>query len=285
MISYVQAIILGALQGVTELFPISSLGHSVIVPALLSWNIDQNADFFVVFLVATHLATALVLIGFFWKDWVKIFQGFVRSIVFRKIKGDAYAKLAWLIIVSTIPAGLLGLVFEKKFAALFGAPKSAALFLIANGILLFVAEKMRRRRYSSLQKIFSADEKISKMSWTEIFRHRLRSDFGSYSGIFSHRRGAFGRTFLRPRPRKRRALRFSSRHANHFRRGAVLKLPSLFHGGYPRGATLVGALFAALGAYLSVKFLTKYFKTKTLTPFAWYSVIAGVVSFTILFVR
>ena len=104
MISYIQAIVLGLVQGITELFPISSLGHSVIIPSLLGWNIDQNADFFVVFLVATHFATALVLLGFFWKDWVKIFQGFFRSIVFHKIKDYAYARLEWIIIVATIPA-------------------------------------------------------------------------------------------------------------------------------------------------------------------------------------
>ena len=283
MISYLQAAVLGIIQGVTELFPVSSLGHSVIVPSLLSWNIDQNADSFVVFLVATHFATALVLLGFFWKDWVKIFQGFFRSIIFRKIAGDGYARLAWLIILATIPAGLLGLIFEKKFAALFGAPKSAALFLIANGILLFAAEKMRRKNILPAEHV-SADEKASKMPWLKSFgvgcaqilalipgfsRTGAALSGGLFSGLDHESAARFA--FLLATP-----IIFAA---------ALLKLPALFHGGYPRGATLVGALFAALGAYFSVRFLTKYFKTKTLTPFAYYSVIAGILSFVILLVR
>ncbi len=282
MISYFQAVVLGAIQGVTELFPISSLGHSVIIPTLLSWNIDQNADFFVVFLVATHLATALVLLGFFWKDWVKIFQGLVRSIAFRKVKDDAYARLGWLIVVATVPAGILGLVFQKKFAALFGAPKSAAVFLVLNGVLLFAAETFRRRRFSGEN--VSPDEKASKMSWTKSFgigcvqilalipgfsRTGAALSGGLFGGLDHESAARFA--FLLATP-----IIFAA---------ALLKLPALFHGGYPRGATLVGALFAALGAYVSVRFLTKYFKTKTLTPFAFYCVIAGVLSFAILLVR
>ncbi len=283
MISYIQAIVLGALQGVTELFPVSSLGHSVIIPSLLGWNIDQNADPFVVFLVATHFATALVLLGFFWKDWVKIFQGFVRSIVFRKIKDDAYAKLAWLVIVATIPAGLLGLIFEKKFAALFGAPKSAALFLIANGVLLFVAEKMRRERIVYEENI-SADEKASKMSFTKSFGVGCVQILALIPGF--SRTGAALSGGLFGGLDHESAARFAFLLATPIIFAAsFLKLPALFHGGYPRGATCVGALFAALGAYLSVRFLTKYFKTKTLTPFAWYCVAAGSLSFAILFIR
>src|ERR1700749_4314000 len=109
MITIFQAIVLGLLQGVSELFPISSLGHSVIVPKLLGWHMPVNAEFFLTFLIATHLATALVLLGFFWRDWVRIIKGLGRSIRDREIApDDADAKLGWLLVVATIPAGILG---------------------------------------------------------------------------------------------------------------------------------------------------------------------------------
>src|SRR6266446_2312414 len=114
MLSYMQAIILGALQGITELFPISSLGHSVIFPRLFGWHINQKDPFFLTFLVATHLATAIVLLGLFWKDWMKIINGLFRSIKEREIgQNDPDAKLAWLLVIGTIPAGILGLLFEE----------------------------------------------------------------------------------------------------------------------------------------------------------------------------
>src|SRR5262249_55676382 len=113
LISYPRAIILGLLQGVTELFPISSLGHTVIIPGLLGWNVHQNADYFLTFLVATHFATALVLLGFFWSDWVRIVKGVGRSLRDRGIASDdTDAKLGWLLVVGTIPAGLLGLLLQ-----------------------------------------------------------------------------------------------------------------------------------------------------------------------------
>ena len=118
LISYPQAIILGLLQGVSELFPISSLGHSVILPQLLGWDIHQNDKYFITFLVATHLATALVLLGFFWRDWVRIVKGLGRSLRDRGIDpDDADAKLGWLLVVGTIPAGILGLAARAQAAA------------------------------------------------------------------------------------------------------------------------------------------------------------------------
>ena len=120
LITYPQAIVLGLLQGVSELFPISSLGHSVILPSLLGWDIHQNDQYFLTFLVATHLATALVLLGFFWSDWVRIVKGIGRSLRDRGIDpDDADAKLGWLLVVGTIPAGILGLLLEHKLRAVF----------------------------------------------------------------------------------------------------------------------------------------------------------------------
>src|SRR5437762_313965 len=120
MLSYFQAAVLGLLQGVSELFPVSSLGHSVILPRLLGWDIHQNDPFFLTFLVATHFATALVLLGFFWQDWVQIVKGLGRSLQERQIREtDSYARLGWLLVVGTIPAGILGLVLESKLRHIF----------------------------------------------------------------------------------------------------------------------------------------------------------------------
>src|SRR3954470_17724544 len=127
LISYPQAIVLGLLQGVTELFPISSLGHSVILPSLFGWDIHQNDPYFITFLVATHLATALVLLGFFWRDWVRIVKGLGRSLRNREIApDDSDARLGWLLVVGTIPAGLLGLLLEHKLRSVFALAQSAS---------------------------------------------------------------------------------------------------------------------------------------------------------------
>ncbi len=123
MISYWQAIVLGLLQGFSELFPISSLGHSVIVADLLGWDIKQNDNFFIIFLVGTHFATALVLLGFFWRDWVRIVRGLGRSLRDREIApDDTDAKLGWLLVIGTIPAGILGLLLEHKLRSVFTSP-------------------------------------------------------------------------------------------------------------------------------------------------------------------
>src|SRR6266550_4797350 len=123
LITYFQAIVLGLLQGFSELFPISSLGHGVILPRLLGWDIHQNDDFFLAFLVATHLATALVLLGFFFEDWKRIVSGLARSLRERQVRrDDVDARLGWLLGVGTIPVGLIGLLAEKSLRSVFASP-------------------------------------------------------------------------------------------------------------------------------------------------------------------
>src|ERR1700760_996494 len=143
-ISYFQGVVLGLIQGASELFPVSSLGHAVVAPRLFGWNIHQNDKFFLSFLVAVHLATAIVLLGFFWRDWVRVIKGLVRSIRQRQIS-DLDARFAWLLVVGTIPAGILGLALEKPLRKAFASPTSAAIFLIVNGLLLYGARRLRRR--------------------------------------------------------------------------------------------------------------------------------------------
>src|SRR4051794_11991166 len=144
-ITYAQAIVLGLLQGAAELFPVSSLGHSVIVPRLLGWDIHQQDDFFITFLVATHLATAIVLFGFFWRDWMRILAGLGRSLRDRGIEpDDRDARLGWLLVIGTVPAGLLGLAFEHPLRSVFANPIAASIFLFLNGVMLLAAERWRR---------------------------------------------------------------------------------------------------------------------------------------------
>src|SRR3989440_11464548 len=156
------------MQGITELFPISSLGHSVILPQLLGWNIHQNDSYFITSLVATHLATALVLLGFFWRDWLRILRGLGRSLRDREIApDDADARLGWLLVVGTIPAGLLGLLLEHALRHLFASAASASFFLMLNGLVLYGAERLRRRapRHDKLE---GGDERIAQaLGWRE----------------------------------------------------------------------------------------------------------------------
>src|SRR5579863_2527613 len=137
MLSYLQAAILGILQGITELFPISSLGHSILLPAILGWTIDQNASYFLTFLVATHFATATVLFFFYWKDWARIFSGILRSVRLRNLASDSDATLGWLLVVGTVPAGIVGVMCQKKVQELFTSPFYIASFLALNGVLLY----------------------------------------------------------------------------------------------------------------------------------------------------
>ena len=146
---YIQAITLGLIQGVTELFPVSSLGHSVILPKLLGWDnvvAAQSAkeSFFLAFLVGLHVATALALLTFYWRDWIRVIRDVVGSVRMRRIE-TADARLGWLIIVATIPAGLMGVLFEHAFRTIFAKPLLAAGFLFVNGLILLAGEWFRRR--------------------------------------------------------------------------------------------------------------------------------------------
>jgi undecaprenyl-diphosphatase len=275
LISYPQAIILGLLQGFAELFPISSLGHSVILPRLLGWDIHQNDPYFITFLVATHLATALVLLAFFWRDWVRIVKGLFRSLRDREIReDDTDAKLAWLLVVGTIPAGILGLALEHKLRDVFASASSAAFFLMLNGLLLYGAELLRRRAES-----FDTDDD-ARIARTVSFRQSF--GIGAAQAIalipgFS-RSGATMAGGLLAGLSNKDAARFAFLLATPIiGAAALLKLPELFgsQGDGVRGQALVAALCSAATAYLSVKFLMRFFETQTLTPFAIYCFLAG----------
>jgi undecaprenyl-diphosphatase len=274
-ISYFQGAMLGLLQGVSELFPVSSLGHSVILPKLVGWNIHQNDKFFITFLVATHLATALVLLFFFRSDWARILKGLGRSLRDRGIApDDTDAKLGWLLVVGTIPAGLLGLLLEHKLRSVFASPQSAAIFLFINGFLLYGAELLRRR---APQVEHDDDTRIARqVGWRDSTLIGAVQALALIPGI--SRSGVTMGGGLLVGLSHKDAARFAFLLATPIiGAAAALKLPELAgpDGRGVRGPALVGALCSALTAYLAVRFLMRFFETRTLTPFAVYCAAAG----------
>ena len=276
-ISYLQAIILGALQGIAEPFPISSLGHAVLLPHLFGWNIHQNDDYFLSFLVATHCATALVLFLFFLDDWKRIWHGFVRSVRGRATPRDLDARLAWLIIVGTIPAGILGVALEHKLRSLFASPTSAAIFLTLNGVLLLAVERFRRRPPRPGDGEGDGDERIAKMGFRQALGIGAAQALALIPGI--SRSGVTMGGGLLAGLSNEDAARYAFLLATPVIGAAgVLKLPSLLGsaGDGVRGQALVGAIAAAITTWAAVKFLLRYFETNRLTPFGVYCIVAGI---------
>jgi undecaprenyl-diphosphatase len=277
LISYFQAVILGLTQGIAEPFPISSLGHAVVLPALFGWNIHQNDKFFLTFLVATHFATAVVFLLLFLKDWVLIVQGLWRSLKMREIReDDTYARLGWLLVAGTIPVGIIGLLLEKPIRSLFASPSLAAAFLIVNGIALLVFERLRRRPPRPGDGLGDSDGRLAKLRWRQsigvgtsqafaLIPGLSRSGFtmggGLLSGLSNEDSARFG--FLLATP-----VIFAA---------AALKLPELLgsEGADVRGPALVGGLCAAVTAFFAVKFLLRFFQSGRLTPFGIYCIAFG----------
>jgi undecaprenyl-diphosphatase len=283
-ISYFQAAILGLLQGIAEPFPISSLGHGVMLPRLLGWNIHQNDDYFLAFLVATHVATATVLLLIFLDDWKRIVRGLGRSLRDREIKpADTDARLGWLLVVGTIPAGAIGLLLEHPLRSLFASPASAAAFLVVNGILLLTFERLRRRPPRPGDYLGDSDARIAKLSWRQAVGVGTAQAAALVPGI-SRSGVTMGGGILFGLSNED-AARYSFLLATPIIGAAgVLKLPDLFGsaGNGVRGPALVGALCAAFTTYLAVKFLLRFFQSNRLTPFGIYCIAAGLIC-TVIF--
>ncbi len=285
---YAQAIILGLLQGVTELFPVSSLGHSVILPKLLGWDnvvAAQSAQesFFLAFLVGMHVATALALLAFFWRDWVRIVGGVLGSVRTRRIETPD-ARLGWLLIVATIPAGLIGLVFEHSLRTVFAKPLLAAGFLFVNGLILLAGEWFRRRAavraVATTHGLNPAGARgLDTLEFHEACVIGVAQIAALMAGI-----SRSGITMVAGLVRgldHEDAARFSFLLATPIILAAgVYKLPDLLgpNGNGVLGQVLAGSVAAGIAAYLSVRFLTRYFTTRTLTPFAIYCLVAGAVA-------
>jgi undecaprenyl-diphosphatase len=341
-LTYLEAGVVGLIQGVTELFPVSSLGHNVLIPALVggSWASDLNVakpeSPYLAFIVGLHVATALALLIYFWRDWVRIIIGFLSSIRYGKFE-TTDQKLAWMIILATIPVGLVGVVFEHEFRVLFGVPIRAAIFLIVNGVILLAGEKFRTRasrradaavaaadgrtasdggdgadseavaagavpagavasrarpaspgtaqhasghraeRQAEIARAISADTRLAEIGYGKavligaaqvlaLLAGISRDGVTMVAGMF----GGLSRTD---------AARFAFLLATPVILAAgVLKIPDLLGhlGNGIRPQVLFGSVLSGVGAYVSVRYLVKYFQTRTLTPFAIYCLVVGV---------
>ena len=272
-----QALIVAILQGVTELFPVSSLGHAVLLPKLLGWHIDQHSAAFLPFLVVLHLGTAAALLAYFWRDWLSLALAFFGQGPVAERKPQW--RLLWLIILATIPAVVLGFVFEKFLRDLFGAPAVAALFLMVNGGLLFAGERLRRQSGTKL---------LGEMSWQQALLIGLWQSTALIPGI--SRSGATMVGALLTGFQHREAAHFSFLIATPIIIGAsVLEVPHLFHPEVAAefGATVwIAGAVAGITAYLSTAFLMRYFRRhdfEALDPFAYYCWGAGLIALALLF--
>jgi undecaprenyl-diphosphatase len=282
MITYFQAIILGLLQGVTELFPISSLGHSVLLSWLFNWHgilKDQSnsESFFLAFLVVLHVATATALLIFYREIWWRIIKGFFKSVGTRRLDSPD-SRLAWLLITATIPAGITGLAFEHVLRTQFAKPLSAIVFLFINGCILLVGDRyLKRTSGASHGGLVATSQNVSdKLTlWRAaligvaqigaLFAGISRSGITMVSGLYSGLN-------------HEDAARFSFLLATPIIFGAgIIKLPDFFShlDNGVRGQILAGGLVAGVAAYFTVRYLDKYFRDKTLRPFGIYCICAS----------
>jgi undecaprenyl-diphosphatase len=316
--SYLQAIVIALVQGVTELFPVSSLGHSVLVPAWIggSWEtlVTQSSQavsetsFYLAYIVALHCATALALLWFFRADWVRIVRGFLRSLgptlrARALVTRDSDERLAWLIVLATIPVGLTGLALEHVFRTVFAKPLAASVFLFVNGLILLAGERVRRtatasadaevaaelerlperrsgaRTAEDLAAARASDERIARLSWGDGIAVGLLQISALLAGI--SRSGVTMVGGLWRGLGHEDAARFAFLLATPVILAAgVLKLPTLAGsaGAHIHGQVVVGVIVTGVSALLSVRFLVRYFETRTLIPFACYCLVVGAAS-------
>ena len=284
-----QIIALGLLQGVAELFPISSLGHTVIIPGLLGWgNLleDQN---FLPLVVTLHLGTAIALLTFFWRDWVALLRAFVRTSLAGRLDADPQGRTIWLVIVGTIPAGLLALAFQSPIQALFfgsALPVLPAAFLALNGAILFVGERLRQCREpfgDDRAKQEQAFGSIPGLSFPQVMLVGVAQSTALIPGI--SRSGVTMVAGMGARLRHEEAARFAFLLATPLIFAAgLLKVPDLFKASDHTMLVyaLIGGVVAGLAAWFSVKFLMRYFQVGRLTPFAYYCLAAGTSAFLLL---
>lgn len=330
-LTYLQATLIGLLQGVSELFPVSSLGHSIIIPALIGgdWarNLNMTADKspYLSFVVAVHVATAVALIVFYRRDWARIISGLLSSIRNRRI-ATSTERLGWLLIAATIPVGLIGLAFEHVIRTTLGRPVVAALFLTANGVLLYAVEKLRNRAATGMRRKgapaptagtmtangdldadipaddelaaaggpttrtatasggdaggdAAADDRLGRRGWGEAIGIGAAQILALLPG-FSRSGATIAAGLVRGLDHQDSA-RFAFLLATPVILAAgLLKLPELAgpEGNGILGQVAAGSLVAGVAAYLALRFLTRYFHTHTLTPFAIYCTLAGLFS-------
>jgi undecaprenyl-diphosphatase len=299
-----QVIVLALLQGVAELFPISSLGHTVILPAVLHWQINQKAPAYLAFVVLLHFGTAGALLLFYWRDWLRLLRVLCASLARGKLSDDPDERFIWLIIVGTLPAVVLALLFEQPLRDNFGQPRTAALLLAANGLLMLAGEVLRRRQSATAPARLvgagrarvsqqDADEAplsagqeykdVDKLGWRGALIVGLFQSLALFPGI--SRSGATMVGGLALGLRHHEAMRFAFMLATPIIIAASLKTtPDLLApaGRGMLGFAVLGCILSAVAAYLSVRFLDRYFQTKRLDPFAYYCLVAGLGALALL---
>ncbi len=278
---------MGLLQGASELFPVSSLGHAVLVPSLLHWSFRQTDPYFVPFLVLLHIGTASALLVIYRNEWVAIIRGFFAAAFRGSMRTDT-ERLSMLLLVGTIPAAVLGVLLESRIKALFASPYQAAGFLIVNGVLMLGFELLRRRAESR-----QAPQAGSRVEQEEHFAQAERISFRAAAIVGACQALAFlpgisrsGVTIgggLLAGLRHQEAARFSFLLATPTILGAgVLEVPQLFSGGVPVGQYVAAAVLAGLAAYASGRFLLRYFRSGRLDPYGWYCIAAGAAALALL---
>lgn len=316
-ITYPEAAVVGLLQGVAELFPVSSLGHSVLLPALIggSWARDLNVRSaespYLAFIVGLHVATAVALVAYFWRDWVRIVGGLLTSIRDREVRTSSQ-KLAWLLILATIPVGIVGLLLEHTFRTTLSKPTPTAAFLLANGVILLAIEAVRRRVGTPAPvgtggsgqpndeavdasrdqpdderaRGEFADRRLSRLP----VRHAVAIGSAQIGALLPgiSRSGVTMAAGLVDGLDHEDAARFSFLLATPVIAAAgLLKLPDLFGplGNGIHGQILLGSVLSGVGAYLSVRFLVRYFRSNSLRPYGVYCLLAGAASLIYFLVR
>jgi undecaprenyl-diphosphatase len=289
-----QILFLAVLQGVTELFPISSLGHSVIIPGLLGWgNLINNTSCggqscFLPIIVALHLGTTVALLIYFWRDWLQIFLTLAKNVKEGEVHTGTEEWVSWLIIIGIIPAGILGVLFETSLKQVFASPAIAAAFLVVNGSILFAGERLRRRAekkmtFNNAKEREANFRSLSSLTWKEALIVGLAQSLALIAGI--SRSGVTIVAGLGVRLNHEDAARFSFLLATPLiGLAALLEIPQLIGQSAQTWLyVVIGMIVSGIVAYLCTKFLMQYFETGRLYPFAYYCWGAGLVSLILLF--
>ena len=308
-------ILLALLQGVAELFPISSLGHTVIIPGLLGWNETLHSPQFLPLVVALHLGTATALLSFFWRDWVELLRGGMRVLIAGKFTPDVdpggYGRQLALVVVGTIPAAIFGVLFQKTLESNFSIPLLAAGLLAANGLVLLSVEylwRVQRQRQGQVAMggaggsqmsvtikrsaisevpgvpLGEVGSSINQMTFGQAVLIGLAQSVALFPGF--SRSGLAMAAGMGIGMSHEGAARFSFLLATPIIFGAgLVSIPELF--GTPNALllALVGGVISGIAAYISVRFLMRYFETNRLTPFAYYCIVAGLLSFGYFFLK
>jgi undecaprenyl-diphosphatase len=278
---------MGLLQGASELFPVSSLGHAVLVPTLLHWSFKQSDPSFVPFLVLLHLGTATALLILYRAQWVAIIRGFFTAAVRGQMRTDS-ERLAMLLLVGTIPAAVLGVFLESRIKALFASPYEAAGFLVANGVLMLGFEQLRRRaERRAAASVESRIEQEAHFAQAERISFRAAAIIGACQALSFlpgiSRSGVTIGGGLLAGLRHQEAARFSFLLATPTILGAgVVEVPQLFSSGVPLGEYAAAAALSGVAAYASARFLLRYFRSGRLDPYGWYCIAAGAASLALL---